>query len=83
MLSTSDPFFGQNIKTQIGKIGRQFHAGCGNKLNGTYDVAGRYFDRNAIEQLKSYFDTGTARVQAAATINANSCDCQAVWVKAI
>jgi len=40
-------------------------------LIGTYDVASRYFDRNAIEQLKSYFDTGTARVQAAATINAN------------
>jgi len=40
-------------------------------LIGTYDVAGRYFDRNAIEQLKSYFDTGTARVQAA-TINANA-----------
>jgi len=39
-------------------------------LIGTYDV--RYFDRNAIEQLKSYFDTGTARVQAAATINANA-----------
>jgi len=26
-------------------------------LSGTYDVAG-HFDRNAIEQLKSYFDTG-------------------------
>jgi len=33
---------------------------------------GRYFDRNALERLKSYFDTGTARVQAAATINANA-----------
>jgi len=40
--------------------------------NWTYDVAGRYFDRNALERLKSYFDTGTARVQAAATINANA-----------
>ena len=39
---------------------------------GTYDVAGRYFDRNAIERLKSYFDTGTARVKAAATINGNA-----------
>jgi phycobilisome core component len=41
-------------------------------LIGTYDVAGRYFDRNAIDRLKSYFETGTARVQAAATINANA-----------
>jgi phycobilisome core component len=41
-------------------------------LIGTYDVAGRYFDRNAIDQLKSYFETGTARVQAAAAINTNA-----------
>ncbi|AFY35935.1 allophycocyanin subunit beta [Calothrix sp. PCC 7507] len=37
-----------------------------------YDVAGRYFDRNALDSLKSYFDSGTARVQAAAAINANA-----------
>jgi phycobilisome core component len=37
-----------------------------------YDVTGRYFDRNAIDSLKSYFDSGTARVQAAATINSNA-----------
>jgi phycobilisome core component len=37
-----------------------------------YDVAGRYFDRNAIDSLKSYFDSGTARVQAAAAINSNA-----------
>ncbi|OUL28735.1 allophycocyanin subunit beta [Nostoc sp. 106C] len=37
-----------------------------------YDVAGRYFDRNAIDSLKSYFESGTARVQAAATINSNA-----------
>jgi phycobilisome core component len=37
-----------------------------------YDVTGRYFDRNAIDSLKSYFDSGTARVQAAAAINANA-----------
>ncbi|MBD2773026.1 allophycocyanin subunit beta [Iningainema tapete] len=37
-----------------------------------YDVAGRYFDRNAIDDLKSYFDSGTARVQAAAAINSNA-----------
>jgi phycobilisome core component len=30
-----------------------------------YDLTGRYFDRNAIDSLKSYFDSGTARVQAA------------------
>ena len=41
-------------------------------LIGTYDVAGRYFDRNAIDTLKSYFETGTARVQAAATVNSNA-----------
>ncbi len=37
-----------------------------------YDVAGRYFDRNAIDSLKSYFETGTIRVQAAAAINSNA-----------
>lgn len=37
-----------------------------------YDVTGRYFDRNAIDSLKSYFESGTARIQAAATINANA-----------
>jgi phycobilisome core component len=41
-------------------------------LIGTYDVAGRYFDRTALERLKSYFDTGTARVQAAATVNSSA-----------
>ncbi|NDJ19919.1 allophycocyanin subunit beta [Myxacorys almedinensis] len=37
-----------------------------------YDVTGRYLDRNAIDNLKSYFDTGMARVQAAAVINSNA-----------
>lgn len=37
-----------------------------------YDVTGRYLDRIAIESLKSYFETGTARVQAAAVINGNA-----------
>ncbi|MCU0517005.1 MAG: allophycocyanin subunit beta [Oscillatoria sp. Prado101] len=37
-----------------------------------YDVTGRYLDRDAIDRLKSYFATGTARVQAAAAINANA-----------
>ena len=41
-------------------------------LIGTYDVAGRYFDRNAIDTLKSYFETGTSRIQAAAAINGNA-----------
>lgn len=37
-----------------------------------YDVTGRYLDRNAIDALKSYFETGTARVQAAGVINGNA-----------
>ena len=37
-----------------------------------YDVTGRYYDRNAIDSLKSYFESGTARIQAAAAINANA-----------
>mgnify|MGYP002777195179 CR=1 FL=1 len=37
-----------------------------------YDVTGRYLDRNAIDSLKSYFDSGLARVQAAAVINSNA-----------
>jgi phycobilisome core component len=37
-----------------------------------YDVTGRYLDRNAIDSLKAYFDTGIARVQASAVINANA-----------
>jgi phycobilisome core component len=39
-----------------------------------YDVTGRYFDRNALDSLKSYFETGAARVQATAVINANAAD---------
>ncbi|MBD1833180.1 allophycocyanin subunit beta [Trichocoleus sp. FACHB-90] len=42
------------------------------KLIKNYDVSGRYLDRNAVDSLKSYFQTGTARVQAAAAINANA-----------
>lgn len=37
-----------------------------------YDVTGRYLDRLAIDSLKSYFESGTARIKAATTINANS-----------
>ena len=34
-----------------------------------YDITGRYLDRDAIDDLKSYFTSGKARVQAAAVIN--------------
>lgn len=37
-----------------------------------YDGLGRYLDRDAIDNLKSYFESGTARVQAAGAINANA-----------
>jgi phycobilisome core component len=37
-----------------------------------YDQTGRYFDRNAMDTLKSYFASGAARVTAAAVINANA-----------
>ena len=38
----------------------------------TYDRVGRYLDPAAIADLKTYFTTGTARVEAVQTINANS-----------
>jgi phycobilisome core component len=37
-----------------------------------YDATGRYLDRDALDQLKTYFDTGMARVQAAAAINSSA-----------
>jgi len=37
-----------------------------------YDSTGRYLDRDALDSLKSYFASGTTRVQAAAVINANA-----------
>lgn len=37
-----------------------------------YDATGRYLDRDALDQLKSYFNTGLARVQAAAIINSDA-----------
>ncbi|MGB3204030.1 MAG: allophycocyanin subunit beta [Crinalium sp.] len=37
-----------------------------------YDVTGRYLDRNAIDELKSYFASGTGRLAAAGMINANA-----------
>jgi phycobilisome core component len=39
-----------------------------------YDLTGRYFDRDAMDDLQSYFDSGMARVQAATAINANAAD---------
>jgi phycobilisome core component len=42
------------------------------KLIKNYDGAGRYLDRNAIDSLKSYFETGTARIAAAGVINGNA-----------
>lgn len=41
-------------------------------LISTYDATGRYLDRDAVDTLKAYFDSGMARVQAAAVINANA-----------
>jgi phycobilisome core component len=38
----------------------------------TYDVTGRYLDRNAMDTLKSYFDTGMTRIKAAAMITSNA-----------
>jgi phycobilisome core component len=37
-----------------------------------YDITGRYLDRDAVDRLKAYFESGMARVQAAAVINANA-----------
>jgi phycobilisome core component len=41
-------------------------------LIGSYDTKGQYLDRDAISTLKSYFDTGMARVQAAGVINGDA-----------
>lgn len=37
-----------------------------------YDLTGRYLDQDAIARLKSYFESGSARVSVAALINGNS-----------
>ncbi|MBE9181391.1 allophycocyanin subunit beta [Oculatella sp. LEGE 06141] len=37
-----------------------------------YDITGRYLDRNALDTLKSYFDSGLARVKAAGVINSDA-----------
>jgi phycobilisome core component len=40
----------------------------------SYDDTGRYLDRNALDSLKSYFDSGVERVQAATVISANAAE---------
>ncbi|MGF1478432.1 MAG: allophycocyanin subunit beta [Cyanophyceae cyanobacterium] len=42
------------------------------KLIRDYDVSGRYLDRNALDSLQAYFESGTGRVATAAVINGNS-----------
>ncbi len=37
-----------------------------------YDLTGRYLDRNAMDELKAYFESGSARIAAASMINGNS-----------
>ncbi|PNW37922.1 UNVERIFIED_CONTAM: allophycocyanin subunit beta [Euhalothece sp. KZN 001] len=37
-----------------------------------YDVTGRYLDRDAMDELESYFASGQARIQAATIINGNA-----------
>jgi phycobilisome core component len=40
----------------------------------SYDDTGRYLDRNALDSLKSYFDSGVERVKAATVISANAAE---------
>lgn len=37
-----------------------------------YDTVGRYLDRNALDRLQDYFQTGAARIQAVRVISLNS-----------
>ncbi|MGF1459094.1 MAG: allophycocyanin subunit beta [Leptolyngbyaceae cyanobacterium] len=39
-----------------------------------YDSTGRYLDQNALDSLKSYFDTGINRVQVATMISAQAAE---------
>jgi phycobilisome core component len=41
-------------------------------LIGTYDITGRYLDRDALDSIRVYFAESEARLQAAAMINANA-----------
>jgi phycobilisome core component len=38
----------------------------------TYDLTGRYFDRDAVDDLKAYFNTGMARIQVVSMINSDA-----------
>jgi phycobilisome core component len=38
----------------------------------SYDVTGRYLDRDAIDSMKAYFQTGAARVRAVELINSDA-----------
>ncbi|MEL6383562.1 MAG: allophycocyanin subunit beta [Cyanobacteria bacterium J06626_18] len=40
----------------------------------SYDSTGRYLDETALDSLKTYFDTGAARVQVATMISANAAE---------
>ncbi|MBE9063481.1 allophycocyanin subunit beta [cf. Phormidesmis sp. LEGE 11477] len=43
-------------------------------LISNYDTTGRYLDRDAIDSLQSYFNTGANRVKVAAMISANAAE---------
>ncbi len=40
----------------------------------TYDLTGRYLDRDAMDALKSFYDSGVRRIKAVNVINLNSVD---------
>ena len=39
-----------------------------------YDLSGLYLDRQALDSIKSYYQSGTTRIRVAAMINANAAD---------
>ena len=39
-----------------------------------YDLSGLYFDRQALDSIKSYYQSGTTRIKVATMINANAAD---------
>ena len=39
-----------------------------------YDLSGLYLDRQALDSIKSYYQSGTTRIKVATIINANSAD---------
>ena len=41
-------------------------------LINAYDATGKYFDRDALDTLKTYFATGSARLAASSAITANA-----------